>query len=168
MISFDQLLVAPYRPSEIIAAKAATYVLVGLVQMTMIFLISLFWYRIPFHGSIALLYLGLVTFILAAVGAGLCISALSNTMQQAMMGMFLTAMPFTLLSGLATPIDSMNDFFQYLTMLNPMRYGIVIIHRIYLEGAGFLLLWRFSLFMFLIAAVTLCAANAIFKKQVHG
>ena len=59
------------------------------------------------------------------------------------MGMFLTAMPFTLLSGLATPIDSMNDFFQYLTMLNPMRYGIVIIHRIYLEGAGFLLLWLF-------------------------
>lgn len=136
--------------------------------MTMIFLISLFWYRIPFHGSIALLYLGLVTFILAAVGAGLCISALSNTMQQAMMGMFLTAMPFTLLSGLATPIDSMNDFFQYLTMLNPMRYGIVIIHRIYLEGAGFLLLWRFFLYMFLIAAVTLCAANAIFKKQLHG
>ena len=166
--TFDQLLVAPYRPSEIIAAKAATYVLVGLVQMTMIFLISLFWYRIPFHGSIALLYLGLVTFILAAVGAGLCISALSNTMQQAMMGMFLTAMPFTLLSGLATPIDSMNDFFQYLTMLNPMRYGIVIIHRIYLEGAGFLLLWRFFLYMFLIAAVTLCAANAIFKKQLHG
>ena len=166
--TFDQLLVAPYRPSEIIAAKAATYVIVGLVQMTMIFLISLFWYRIPFHGSIALLYLGLVTFILAAVGAGLCISALSNTMQQAMMGMFLTAMPFTLLSGLATPIDSMNDFFQYLTMLNPMRYGIVIIHRIYLEGAGFLLLWRFFLYMFLIAAVTLCAANAIFKKQLHG
>ncbi len=166
--TFDQLLVAPYSPGEIIAAKAATYVLMGLVQMTMIFLISLFWYRIPFHGSVALLYLGLVTFILAAVGAGLCISALSNTMQQAMMGMFLTAMPFTLLSGLATPIDSMNDFFQYLTMLNPMRYGIVIIHRIYLEGAGFLLLWQFFLYMFLIAAVTLCTANYIFRKQLHG
>jgi ABC-2 type transport system permease protein len=64
------------------------------------------------------------------------LSAIVATMQQAMLYAFLVMMPFSLLSGLTTPISNMPAVFQYLTLLNPLRYAIEIAHRVYLEGAG--------------------------------
>jgi ABC-2 type transport system permease protein len=134
--TFDQLLVTPFRPVEIMAGKALPSMLVGIVQATLILLVAQLWFRIPFAGSFFTLYAGLSVFVLASTGIGLLVSSVAATMQQAMLFSFLIMMPFALLSGLATPISSMPEILQYLTLINPLRYAIDIAHRVYLEGAG--------------------------------
>jgi ABC-2 type transport system permease protein len=135
--TFDQLLVTPLEPFQILVGKAVPAVVIGLIQSTIIFAVIRFWFRIPMQGSIALLYFGLLTFTGAAVGLGLSISALSLNMQQAMLYSFMTIMPLTLLSGLLTPVRNMPKVLQIVTYANPLRFGIDIVRRVYLEGAGF-------------------------------
>ncbi len=162
--TFDQLLVTPFRPAEIMAGKALPSMLVGIVQATGVLLVAQLWFRIPFQGSFLTLYAGLVLFVLAAVGIGLVVSALTHTMQQAMLFSFVLIMPFALLSGLTTPVRNMPLTLQYFTCINPLRYAIDIAQRVYLEGAGIgsLLpdLWPLAA----IAAVTLAAASWFFKR----
>ena len=134
--TFDQLLVTPFRPVEIMVGKALPPMLVGIVQATLVLLVAQLWFRIPFAGSFVTLYVGLSLFLLAAVGMGLLLSSVSATMQQAMLFTFLLIMPFSLLSGLTTPVSSMPMWLQYVTLINPLRYAIDIAHRVYLEGVG--------------------------------
>jgi ABC-2 type transport system permease protein len=164
--TFDQLLVTPFRPAEIMAGKALPAVLVGLVQATMVLLVAQLWFQIPFAGSFVTLYLGLGVFLLAAIGIGLLLSSVAATMQQAMLFSFLLIMPFSLLSGLTTPISSMPVVLQYLTLLNPLRYAIDIAHRVYLEGVGLKLLIPELWPLALIAAITLSAASWMFRHRL--
>ena len=153
--TFDQLLVTPFRPSEIMAGKALPSVLIGLVQSTSILLVAQLWFHIPFAGSFLTLYAGVVMFILAAVGIGLLVSSVVATMQQAMLFSFMLILPFTLLSGLTTPVSSMPPVLQSMTLINPLRYAIDIAQRVYLEGAGLSLLWPDIWPLAVIAALTL-------------
>lgn len=163
--TFDQLLVTPFRPAEIIIGKALPSVLIGLIQASLILLVAQFWFRIPFAGSYLTLYGGLMLFLLAAVGIGLMLSAIVATMQQAVLYSFVVMMPMALLSGLATPISNMPKGFQYLTLLNPLRYAIDIAHQVYLEGAGFYRLMPDLWPMALIALVTLTATAFLFRRS---
>jgi ABC-2 type transporter len=124
------------------------------------------WFRIPFAGSFVTLYAAIALFVLAAVGIGLLVSSVVANMQQGMLFSFVILMPFTLLSGLTTPIENMPKILQYFTMVNPLRYAIDIIHRIYLEGVGlgtlFPELWPLAV----IGAVTLAAASWMFRNRL--
>jgi ABC-2 type transport system permease protein len=164
--TFDQLLVTPFRPAEIMAGKALPSVLIGVVQATTILLVAQLWFHIPFAGSFVTLYAALIFFLLAAVGIGLLLSAVAATMQQAMLYGFVVMMPFALLSGLTTPISNMPEVLQYFTLLNPLRYAIEMVHRVYLEGAGLdrLIpdLWPLAV----IALVTLSAASWLFRHRL--
>jgi pyoluteorin transport system permease protein len=164
--TFDQLLVTPFRPMEIMAGKALPSMLVGVVQATLILLVAQLWFRIPFAGSFVTLYAGLALFLLAAVGIGLLVSSVAATMQQAMLLSFLIMMPFTLLSGLMTPISSMPDVLQYTTLFNPLRYAIDIARRVYLEAAGLDLLIPELWPLALIASFTLPAAAWMFRHRL--
>jgi ABC-2 type transport system permease protein len=162
--TFDQLLVTPFRPFEIIIGKALPSVLIGLIQATLILLVAGLWFRIPFAGSYLTLYAGLFLFLLAGVGIGLILSAVVATMQQAVLYAFVIMMPLALLSGLTTPLRNMPIFFQYLTLLNPLRYAIDLAHRVYLEGAGLADLGADLGPMALIAAVTLSGTAWTFRR----
>ena len=164
--TFDQLLVTPFRPAEIMAGKALPAVVVGIVQATMVLLVAQLWFQIPFAGSFVTLYVGLGVFLLAAIGIGLLLSSVAATMQQAMLFSFLLIMPFSLLSGLTTPISSMPTVLQYLTLLNPLRYAIDIAHRVYLEGVGLNLLVPELWPLALMAAITLSAASWMFRHRL--
>jgi ABC-2 type transport system permease protein len=164
--TFDQLLVTPYRPAEIMAGKALPSVLVGIVQATNILLVAQLWFHIPFAGSFLTLYLGLGIFLLAAVGIGLLVSSVAATMQQAMLYSFLVMMPFALLSGLATPLSSMPLALQYVTLVNPLRYAIEIAERVYLEGAGLYQLLPDLWPLAAIATVTLSSASWLFRHRL--
>jgi pyoluteorin transport system permease protein len=161
--TFDQLLVTPFRPFEIMVGKAVPSVLIGLIQATLILLVAQLWFRIPFVGSYLTLYAGLFLFLLAAVGMGLMLSAVVATMQQAMLYAFVIMMPFALLSGLTTPLSNMPEIFQDFTFLNPLRYAIDIAHRVYLEGAGLDQLLPDLWPMAIIATVTLSSAAWLFR-----
>ncbi|MCE5335643.1 MAG: ABC transporter permease [Desulfobacteraceae bacterium] len=164
--TFDQLLVSPFRPMEIMVGKSVPSILIGLVQSTIVLCIALFWFRIPFQGSFVTLYCGMLLFLIAAVGIGLMVSSAVATMQQALLGGFLIIMPFALLSGLSTPISNMPQAMQYLTLINPLRFAIAIVHRIFLEGAPLRViapdLWPLAL----IALASLSIAVMLFRKRL--
>ncbi|EPL1142250.1 ABC transporter permease, partial [Pseudomonas aeruginosa] len=162
----DQLLVTPLTPMQILIGKALPAILVGLIQSTVIFLIIRFWFEIPMNGSVWLLYLGLITFTIAAVGVGLSISALSLTMQQAMLYTFLLIMPLMLLSGLLTPVRNMPQVLQLATYVNPLRFGMSIVRRVYLEGAGFGDVALEFIPLLVLAAITLPLAAWLFRNRL--
>jgi ABC-2 type transport system permease protein len=165
--TFDQLLVTPFRPFEIMAGKALPSMVVGTIQATGVLLVAQLWFHIPFAGSYVALYLGLLLFLLAAVGIGLLVSAVAATMQQAMLYSMLLIMPFSLLSGLTTPLSSMPSAVQYLTAINPLRYAIDITRRVYLEGAGLDLLTADLWPLALLATLTLGAASWMFSHRMQ-
>lgn len=164
--TFDQLLVTPFTTRDIMLGKALPPVLVGIVQSTLVLAIALYWFDIPFSGSLGTLYLALIIFNFAIVGIGLCISALTSTMQQAMLYSFTLLMPMILLSGFATPISSMPEALKMATLMNPVRYGVELAQRIYLEGAEIQtikhLLWPLAA----MALVTLGAASRLFRSKL--
>ena len=164
--TFDQLLVTPFKPFEIMAGKAMPSMLVGISQAAGVFLVAQLWFRIPFAGSIVTLFSGLILFLLAAIGIGLLLSAVAATMQQAMLYSMLFIMPFSLLSGLTTPINNMPGALQYFSAINPLRYAIDIARRVYLEGVGLPLLTHDLYPLVLISAVTLSAASWMFGNRI--
>ena len=164
--TFDQLLVTPFRPMTIMIGKALPPVLLGLVQSSIVLLIALHWFEIPFAGSFPLLFLCLIIFNFAIVGIGLCVSALTSTMQQAMLYSFTLLMPMILLSGFATPIKSMPEAFQLATLFNPVRYGVELAQRIYLEGAGPEVAMPLLGRLCVIAVITLGAASRLFRSKL--
>ena len=147
--TFDQLLVAPYNPGEILLGKGIATVITGSMQAVFVVLVAMFWFRIPFQGSI-----------------GLCISSFAQSLQQAIVGTFLLLVPMVMLSGFATPISSMPDIFQDLTLLNPMRYGLELIQRIFLEGAGFLDLLPLFAAIMTVTVVAVLAAIFSFHHKI--
>jgi ABC-2 type transport system permease protein len=164
--TFDQLLVTPLTPMQILIGKALPAITIGLVQSTIIFLVIRFWFQIPMNGSVWLLYLGLFVFTGAAVGIGLSISALSLTMQQAMLYTFLLIMPLMLLSGLLTPVSNMPVILQIVTYINPLRFGMSIVRRVYLEGAGFSQIAIDFIPLLVVMAVTLPLAAWLFRSRL--
>jgi len=165
--TFDQLLVTPFRPPEIMIGKALPSMFIGTIQATGVLLVGQLWFRIPFAGSYFVLYCGLLLFLLAAVGMGLLLSSIASTMQQAMLYSMLFIMPFSLLSGFTTPISSMPGALQAFTLINPLRFAIDIARRVYLEGAGFDVLAPDLWPLAAIAAVTLTAAAWTFRRRTN-
>ena len=164
--TFDQLLVTPMSPLEIMIGKALPPILVGLAQSTLILLVALFWFGIPMAGSLATLYTGLVFFTVASVGIGLSISAVSANMQQAMLYTFVLLMPMMLLSGLTTPVRNMPPVLQVITMANPLRFAIDLVQRVYLEGVGLGTVWHNLIPLSIVAAITLPLAAWLFRHRL--
>jgi ABC-2 type transport system permease protein len=165
--TFDQLLVTPLRPLEILIGKALPGFLIGLAEATVIILIAVNWFKIPLLGSLFTLYCGIVVFLLSAIGVGLMISSLSVTQQQGLLGAFLFLVPAIILSGFTTPIANMPPIIQKITLLNPMRYFMVVLRGIFLEGTPFHLLTDQFWPMAVIGIVNLAAATWLFRHRMY-
>jgi ABC-2 type transport system permease protein len=165
--TFDQMLATPLRPVEILIGKALPGFLIGMAEATFILLMAIFWFHVPFRGAILPLYLGLFMFLLSSVGAGLMISSLSVTQQQALLGTFLFLVPDIILSGFATPIANMPLAVQYLTYLNPLRYFLIIVRSVFLEATSFDLLWNLYWPMAMIGATALIIAGWLFRRRMY-
>jgi ABC-2 type transport system permease protein len=164
--TFEQLLVTPFRPFEILVGKAVPPLVIGLVGGSVIILIAVLWFKVPFRGELALLYAGLFVYILAVIGVGLMISSISRTQQQAILGAFLFIVPAVILSGFATPIANMPPIIQDLTLVDPMRYFLIIVRGIFLEGLPARLVFDLLWPMALIAAFTLSGAAWLFRHRL--
>ena len=140
--TMEQLMVTPIRPIELMIGKTLPFAVVGLLDVALITTAALRdLSRIPLRGSLLLLLANAVLFLLTSLGAGLFISTISQTQQQAMMSSFFFAMPCFMLSGFAFPIHNMPIAVQYLTYLNPLRYFVEIVRGIFLKGTGIAVLW---------------------------
>jgi ABC-2 type transport system permease protein len=164
--TFDQLLVTPLVPWQILIGKALPPIMVGLLQSTIIFLVIRFWFGIPMAGSLPLLYLVLLVFNCATVGIGLSISAFALTMQQAMLYAFFAAVPMMLLSGIFSPVHNMAEVLQWLTFANPLRFGVDAVRRIYLEGAGLEQVWFDFVPLFCVMCVFMPLAAWLFRNRL--
>jgi ABC-2 type transport system permease protein len=165
--TFDQLLVTPMRPSEILIGKALPGLIIGVLEGSAITLLAVFWFHVPLIGSVFALITGLCLFLLSAIGIGLMISSLSVTLQQGLLGAFLFLVPSVILSGFATPIANMPKAVQLLTYLNPLRYFLSVLHGVFLEGTPFRLLLGQFWPMAVIGVVTLSFAGWLFRRRMY-
>lgn len=165
--TFDQLLVTPFKPVEILIGKALPGLIIGMVEASLIILVAVVWFGVPLLGSLPALYIGLFLFLLSSIGVGLMISSLSLTQQQALLGAFMFLVPAIILSGFATPISNMPMLVQYLTLINPMRYFLVILRAVFLQGAGIEHLWPNYWPMAIIGLVCLISAGFMFRRRMH-
>jgi ABC-2 type transport system permease protein len=164
--TFDQLLVTPLRPIDILLGKGLPGVLIGGIEASAIIVAAVWWFEAPLRGGLLPLYLGLLVFVSAVVGVGLMISALAATQQQALLGVFLFMVPSIILSGFASPIANMPEWVQVITLVNPMRYFLVIVRGVFLEGAGLSSLASQYWPMALIGVASLSAAGWLFRRRV--
>lgn len=164
--TFDQLLVTPLIPWQILVGKTIPPLLIGQIEGAVIGLVGSFWFKVPFIGSFALLSAVLIVYLTSAIGVGLMISALAKTQQQGILGAFLFMVPAILLSGFATPISSMPHWIQWVTLVNPMRYFLVIVRGLFLRDIGWDVIWPQLWPMVLIGVTTLLASQWLFRKRM--
>ncbi|MFI4919138.1 MAG: ABC transporter permease [Legionellales bacterium] len=162
--TFEQLLVSPLTPGYIMLGKTIPALMIALIQASVILFASIFLYRIPFQGSITLLYFCLLCYGLSLAGIGLLISSVSATQQQAFLGVFGFLMPAFLLSGYVSPIENIPEPLQSLTWINPVRHFIVISKGIYLKGFDMAFVWGDLWPLLVIASITLFLAYRMFKR----
>ena len=164
--TLDQLLVSPLTPGLIIVGKVIPAVLVALVQATIIALAAVFVYGLPYHNSIALLYLGLLCYALSLAGFGIFISALCDTQQQAFLGVFAFMVPAIMLSGFTAPVENMPQVLQVVTLGDPLRHFIPLVRALFLKHVGLAEMWTGLWPLLAIAAVTLSSGYWMFRRRV--
>lgn len=139
--TMEQLMVTPIRPFELILGKLLPFAAIGIVEVALITTAALLIFRVPLRGSLLVLFGCSVVFLLTTLGAGLFISTVSHTQQQALLSSFLFFMPAMMLSGFAFPIRNMPPVVQYLSYLDPLRYFMQIVRGVFLKGIGIQFLW---------------------------
>ncbi len=167
MGTFDQLLVSPLRPVEIMIGKLIPAIIIALGEGTIIIMAGIYLFSVPFTGSLALIYLGLFVFVCSIVGVGLFISSLCKTQQQAILGSFVFMSPSVSLSGFATPIENMPVYLQYATLANPLRYMLVITKGLFLKAMPVEIVLQNLWPMALIALCTLSGATWFFRRRLE-
>jgi len=165
--TLEQVMVTPIRRWEFILGKTLPFFLIGCFDATMISLIGTLWFGVPLRGKVAVLALGLTTYMLAALGLGLFLSTLSATQQQAMIASFFFIMPMITLSGFGNPISSMPLFFQKLSYVNPVTYAMVVLRGVFLKGVGLEVLWPSIAAMAALAALLLGFSVLRFHKSLE-
>lgn len=161
--TFDQLLVSPLTSMEILIGKSIPALIIGLIEGTIILVVAIFIFKIPFIGSLLYLYAGMFVFLCSVVGVGLFISALSSTQQQAILGSFIFMAPSVLLSGYATPIENMPQWLQTITYLNPLRFYLVIAKGVFLKDMPFSIVLSNMIPMAIVAVFTLTFSTWFYK-----
>jgi ABC-2 type transport system permease protein len=165
--TMEGLIASPLRPIELMVGKILPYVVIGLVDVVIIVLVAVFWFRVPLRGSLTLLMISSSIFLIGALGIGLFLSAATKNQQVAFqLSILITMLPSLLLSGFFYPIENMPPVLQAVTYLVPARYFLVVIRGIFLKGVGLVILWRELLFLSVFALLLLIASSAKFKKRL--
>ena len=135
--TIEQINVTPVPKFVFILAKLLPYWLIGFLVLTVCFILAWLIYGIVPVGHFLLIYFFAVLFVLVMSGFGLVISNYSATMQQSMFVMWFCLLVVILMSGLFTPISSMPEWAQIITIFNPLKYFMEVMRMIYLKGSGF-------------------------------
>jgi len=164
--TLDQLLVSPLTPGLVMVGKAIPALIVAAGQATLVALAAVFVYRVPFLGSVWLLYLSMLCYGLSLAGFGLFISSLCETQQQAFLGVFSFMVPAVMLSGFIGPVENMPLFFRCISWMDPLTHFIVIVKGLFLKGHGFAALWPHLWPLLLIAVFTMASGFWMFRRRV--
>jgi ABC-2 type transport system permease protein len=164
--TMEQLMVTPVRPIELMLGKTLPFAVVGIADVILISTAALIVFHTPFRGNVLLLLFCALLFLMTSLGAGLFLSTISHTQQQAMMMNFFFTMPAFMLSGFAFPIRNMPVVVQWFTYLNPLRYFMEIVRGLFLKGVGIAILWP-QMLALAVYGVTVLALSALrFHKSL--
>lgn len=164
--TMEQIIATPIRQSEFIIGKTIPFALICYFDVLLITLVGVFWFGVPLRGSLLDLLLGTTLYLMSTLSAGLLISTISSTQQQAMMSTFFFMTPAMMLSGFIFPIANMPEIIQWFTYLNPLRYFLIIIRGIFLKGIGLSILWPQYVALFALGSACLWIATRRFHKTV--
>ncbi|MBA4312247.1 MAG: ABC transporter permease [Chlorobiaceae bacterium] len=165
--TFEQLIVTPIKPYQLILGKLLPFVIIGAIDVALVLVVARFWFVVPFRGSVLLIFGLSGLFVLTTLGLGLFVSTISKTQQQAMMtAQFFFFMPFIFFSGFTFPIENMPQIIQYLTYIIPLRYYIVIVRGIFLKGVGVAELWTQALALLIFGVAILTLSVMRFRKRL--
>ena len=164
--TFEQILVSPLQPFEILIGKTVPALIIGMAEGTVIVTVGVLVLGVPFTGSLLLLYAAMVIYVAAIIGVGLLISSFANTQQQAILGAFVFMVPAITLSGFATPIANMPDWLQVATAANPVVYFLVICKGVFLKDMPASLVFAEAWPLAVIALVTLSSATWLFRRRL--
>ena len=132
--TFENLLATPARPIEVMTGKVMPYILIGLIQVTLIYLFGRWLFDVPMQGNLLLLYSVLLLFIAANLVLGITISSIARNQLQAMQMTIFFFMPSILLSGFMFPFRGMPEWAQWLGNLLPLTHFLILIRGIMLKG----------------------------------
>jgi ABC-2 type transport system permease protein len=141
MGTLEQVLVTPIRPLFLLVGKMTPFLIIGCFDVLLVLTAGVWVFGLPLHGSLGLVAVGTLLYLLSTLGIGLLISTVSRTQQQAFLAGFLFAMPAILLSGVMTPIRAMPTWLQIVTAFNPVRYYVEVLRAVLLKGATLLDIW---------------------------
>lgn len=165
--TMEQLMVTPIKPGELMIGKTLPFAIVGIVDLWLIIGLAMLVFKIPFQGSVLLLFVSALLFLLTTLGSGLFISTISQTQQQALMSTFFFFQPVFMLSGFTFPIRNMPEAVQYLTFLNPNRYFLEICRGVFLKGSGIETLWPQMLALAVFGVTVLTFSARRFQKRLE-
>lgn len=165
--TFDQLLVSPLMPWEILIGKTVPAVIIGLLEGLLIWAVGVQVFQVPFAGSFALLFFTILLFILSIVGVGLFISALAKTQQQAILGAFVFLVPAVTLSGYASPVENMPEWLQRATWFNPLKHVLITLKGLFLKDMPFVEVWANTWPLLIIGTGTLILSGWFFSRRLE-
>jgi len=135
--TLEQVMVTPIRTTVLIMGKTIPYALIGLVDLGLVIGAGAWIFGVPLRGSLWILFLSGLLYLLTTLGWGLLVSSIARTQQQAFMGVIFFLMPAILLSGFMTPVANMPDWLQPVTTIDPMRHFVEILRAVLLKDASF-------------------------------
>jgi ABC-2 type transport system permease protein len=165
--TIEQLIVTPLKSYEMILGKMIPPILIAMTDILVVYLVAVFWFRVPMRGSVVTLFSLGSLFMMTGLGLGILISTVSKNQRQSIMTTNLIMSPMFILSGFVFPIASMPAIIQWITHAIPLKYFMVIVRGIFLKGNGIYYLWS-EVWPLMIIGTSLLAISILrFKKKVE-
>jgi ABC-2 type transport system permease protein len=165
--TLEQLVVTPIGKTSLMLGKLVPFLLVGYVQMTVVMGLGKLIFNIPIEGSLPMLYLLAVPFMVASLGVGLLISTVARTQAQAMQLSFFFMLPNILLSGYIFPRVAMPEPAQWVGLALPLTYFLKVLRGILLKGVDFSDVWRPTASLMLLATILIAISVRRFRKTIE-
>ena len=164
--TLEQLAVMPIKPSSVILGKISPYFLVASIDMTVVTVIGILLFGVPFNGNVVVFGLGAALFLFVVLGLGVFISTISQTTGQAIQTAFFFLLPQILLSGMIFPLDAMAAGVRWIGYLLPLTYFTMISKGVMLRGASLASLWLPFLVLSVMAVVVFTGATLRFRRDL--
>jgi ABC-2 type transport system permease protein len=164
--TYENLLSTPALPVEVMTGKIVPYIMIGLIQVTLVLLAAYFIFSVPMLGSLLLLYAVVVIFIAANLTMGITFSSLARNQLQAMQMTFFFFLPSIILSGFMFPFRGMPEWAQALGSLLPLTHFLVLVRGIMLKGNGLVELWPALWPIFVFMAVVIAVGLRFYRRTL--
>lgn len=165
--TYEQLQVMPYRPAEVVIGKLIVPMVIGYALFLIMLALTTLAFHVPFRGSLALLLVLAVVYLIAEIGKGILLSMTARTQLQAVMLVVGVAMVDMIFSGYAVAVETMSPFMQTLSNIFAIRHWLTIVRGIMLKGVGLDVLWPSLAAIVAIGAVILSITFWAYRRSLR-